>query len=58
MKVNSPISEKANKGPESPKKGSTKRGATAGPTIVPRPNEDASADSAATRPLRLVLEAR
>ena len=52
------ISAKANNGPASPTTGSTNKGATAGPMIVPSPNDDDKADSAATRPLRRVLEAR
>ena len=48
----------ASKGPARPTTGSTNRGAIAGPMIVPSPNDDDSADSAATRPLRRVLEAR
>jgi hypothetical protein len=47
-----------NKGPDKPTSGSTNNGATAGPMIVPRPNEDDNADKAATRPLRRVFEAR
>jgi hypothetical protein len=52
------IAAKANSGPARPTTGNTNNGATAGPMIVPRPNEDDSADSAATRPLRRVLDAR
>ena len=52
------MSAKANRGPARPTSGSTNNGATAGPMMVPRPNEEDSADSAATRPLRRVLEAR
>ena len=52
------ISEKANKGPASPTMGSTNKGATAGPMIVPSPNEEESAERAATRPLRRVFAAR
>ena len=49
---------KANKGPGNPTKGSTNKGAIAGPMIVPSPNEEDKADSAATRPLRRVFDAR
>ena len=48
----------ANNGPERPTNGSTNKGASAGPMIVPRPNDEDSDDSAATRPLRLVFDAR
>ena len=41
-----------------PDSGSTNNGATAGPMIVPRPNDEDRAESAATRPLRRVFEAR
>src|SRR3954465_8594749 len=53
-----PISEKANSGPARPTSGSTNKGATAGPMIVPRPNEEDKAESAATRPPRRVRDAR
>ena len=43
---------------EARRTGSTNNGATAGPMIVPRPNDEDSADSAATRPLRRVFDAR
>ena len=58
MKTIVAIIAKANRGPASPTIGSTNNGATAGPMIVPRPNEDDKAESAATRPLRRVLDAR
>ena len=58
MKMTPAIAAKANKGPDRPTSGSTNKGATAGPIIVPRPNDEDSAYSAATRPLRLVLDAR
>src|SRR5688500_15005849 len=47
-KTSSPIAEKANSGPGRPIKGRTNKGASAGPMIVPRPNEEDSAESAAT----------
>ena len=58
MKTSRPIAAKANSGPGRPTNGSTNSGASAGPMIVPRPNDDDKAESAATRPLRRVFEAR
>ena len=54
----SAISAKANKGPGSPTKGRTNKGASAGPTMVPSPKLDDSADKAVTRAERRVFEAR
>ena len=58
MTTASAIPAKANNGPASPSKGRTNKGATAGPMIVPRPNDEDKAESAATRPLRRVFDAR
>ena len=60
MATNTPIPTiaKANKGPGSPTNGRTKSGASAGPRMVPSPNDDDSEDSAATRPERRVRDAR
>lgn len=57
-KVTNPISANANSGPDSPTNGSTNSGASAGPTMVPRPKLLLSEDSAETRPDRRVLDAR
>ena len=48
----------ANNGPASPSGANTNSGAVAGPMMVPRPNDEDSADNAATRPLRRVRDAR
>ena len=57
-KTPSAISAKANNGPGKPMNGSTNKGASAGPKMVPSPNDEDSDDSAATRPERRVREAR
>ena len=49
-----PIAANANTGPDRPTNGSTSKGASAGPTIVPSPNDEASVDSAPVRSARVV----
>ena len=57
-KVTVPMMAKANNGPGRPIPGSTNNGASAGPRIVPSPNDEASADKALTRDERRVRDAR
>src|SRR3546814_19798302 len=51
------ITAKAKSGPERVTHGSTQKGATAGPTLVPSPHAEASTDSEAVRSSALVRAA-
>ena len=57
-KTSRPMMAKPNKGPGKPTSGRTNIGAMAGPMMVPRPKDEASADKALTRAERRVFEAR